>query len=318
MTTTKPYRDYADYLAERFEGKMQKLTINAGFSCPNRDGTIGRGGCSYCNNASFSPAIGGNSVTAQLERSKEFFARKYPSMRYIAYFQSYTNTHGDIGRLISLYNEALAVDGVDALIIGTRPDCVSPTLLDALADINRQHRVIMEYGAESANDVTLQRVNRCHSWHDVENAVDMTRERDMDVGLHFILGLPGESYAMMMHTIDAINVIKPETVKFHQLQIVKGTPLARQIETGEMSFKPFDTASNFTANEIPQFTVDQYVGLCCDIINCLDPSIAIERFVSQSPADLLISPRWGLKNYQFTNLLHNRLLSTGTQEDTYL
>lgn len=318
MTTTKPYRDYADYLAERFEGKMQKLTINAGFSCPNRDGTIGRGGCSYCNNASFSPAIGGNSVTAQLERSKEFFARKYPSMRYIAYFQSYTNTHGDIGRLISLYNEALAVDGVDALIIGTRPDCVSPTLLDALADINRQHRVIMEYGAESANDVTLQRVNRCHSWHDVENAVDMTRERDMDVGLHFILGLPGESYAMMMHTIDAINVIKPETVKFHQLQIVKGTTLARQIETGEMSFKPFDTASNFTANEIPQFTVDQYVSLCCDIINCLDPSIAIERFVSQSPADLLISPRWGLKNYQFTNLLHNRLLSTGTQEDTYL
>lgn len=315
MTATKPYRDYADYLAERFEGKMQKLTINAGFSCPNRDGTIGRGGCAYCNNASFSPAVGGDSVAEQLEHSKQFFARKYPHMRYIAYFQSYTNTHGDLERLISLYNEALSVNGVEALIIGTRPDCVSPALLDALAEINRRHRVIMEYGAESANDTTLQRVNRCHSWHDVENAVDMTRDRGMEVGLHFILGLPGESYTMMMHTIDAINVIKPETVKFHQLQIVKGTTLARQLETGEMSFKPFDTASNFTANEIPQFTIDQYVGLCSDIINRLDGSIAIERFVSQSPAGLLISPRWGLKNYQFTNLLHNHLLSTVAKEN---
>lgn len=314
----KHYRDYADFLAERFEGKMQKLTVNAGFSCPNRDGTIGRGGCSYCNNASFSPAIGGNSVTAQLERSKQFFARKYPQMRYIAYFQSYTNTHGDPDRLISLYKEALAVDGVDAIIIGTRPDCVSPALLDALADINRRHRVIMEYGAESANDITLRRVNRCHSWHDVENAVEMTRDRGMEVGLHFILGLPGESYAMMMHTIDAINELKPQTVKFHQLQIVKGTTLARQLEIGEMSFKPFDAACDYTGREIPEFTVDQYVDLCCDIINRLDRAVAIERFISQSPADLLISPRWGLKNYQFTNLLHNYLLSTGAQENRYL
>lgn len=313
-TAPKHYRDYSDFLTERFPVKMQKLTVNAGFTCPNRDGTIGRGGCSYCNNASFSPAIGGNSVTAQLERSKQFFARKYPRMRYIAYFQSYTNTHGDSDRLISLYNEALAVDGMDAIIIGTRPDCVSTTLLDALAQINRQHRVIMEYGAESANDVTLRRVNRCHSWHDVENTVEMTRARGMDVGLHFILGLPGESYAMMMHTIDAINALKPETVKFHQLQIVKGTTLSREIAEGVMAFKPFDTAGEYTGREIPQFTVDQYVGLCCDIINRLDRSVAIERFISQSPAELLISPRWGLKNYQFTNLLHNHLLTTGAQE----
>lgn len=304
----KPYRDYADYLAERFDGKMQKLTVNAGFSCPNRDGTIGHGGCIYCNNASFSPSIAGNSVTQQLEQAKQFFTRKYPVMRYIAYFQSYTNTHGDPGHLISLYNEALAVEDVDALIIGTRPDCVSSTLLDALAEINRLHRVIMEYGAESANDVTLQRVNRCHTWHDVVNAVEMTRQRGMDVGLHFILGLPGESYAMMMNTIDAINALKPETVKFHQLQIVKDTALARQLEKGDMVTVPFGTAAEYAGNQIPQFTVEQYIGLCCDIINRLDPAIAIERFVSQSPADLLISPRWGLKNYQFTNLLHNALL----------
>lgn len=304
----KPYRDYADYLAERFDSKMQKLTVNAGFSCPNRDGAIGRGGCIYCNNASFSPAIAGNSVTQQLEQAKQFFARKYPEMRYIAYFQSYTNTHGELGHLISLYNEALAVDDVDALIIGTRPDCVNPALLDAIAEINRSRRVIMEYGAESANDVTLQRVNRCHTWHDVVKAVEMTRRRGIDAGLHFILGLPGESHSMMMHTIDAINALKPETVKFHQLQIVKDTTLARQLENGEMALVPFDVASEYTPNQIPQFTVGQYIDLCCGIIRHLDPAIAIERFISQSPADLLISPRWGLKNYQFTNLLHNALL----------
>lgn len=303
----KLYRDYSDYLAERFEGKMQKLTVNAGFSCPNRDGTIGRGGCTYCNNASFSPAIAGGTVTQQLLNAKQFFARKYPKMRYIAYFQSYTNTHGDPSRLIALYREALAVDGIDALIIGTRPDYVTPPLLDALADINRSHRVIMEYGAESANDITLQRVNRCHTWQDAVNAVEMTRRRGMDVGLHFILGLPGESHGMMMRTINAINEIKPETVKFHQLQIIKGTTLSRQLEAGQISTVPFDTAAEYDANEIPQFTVEQYIGLCSSIIDRLDPGIAIERFISQSPAELLISPRWGLKNYQFTNLLHNTL-----------
>ena len=140
----KLYRDYADYLAERFPCKMQKLTVNAHFSCPNRDGSIGYGGCSYCNNNSFSPAIEGNSITQQLINSRQFFAHKYPNMRYIAYFQSYTNTHAPIDRLLSLYNEALSVDGVDAIIIGTRPDCISAPLLDALAEINRHHRVIIE------------------------------------------------------------------------------------------------------------------------------------------------------------------------------
>lgn len=294
----KLYRDYADYLAERFPCKMQKLTVNAGFSCPNRDGTLGYGGCTYCNNDSFSPAIAGTSVTSQLQNARAFFARKYPTMRYIAYFQSYTNTHGDLSRLLALYNEALAVDGVDALIIGTRPDCVSPQLLDALAEINRTNRVIIEYGAESSHDTTLQLVNRCHTWQTTVDAVAATRERGIDVGLHFILGLPGETRDMMLSTVDAINDIRPETVKFHQLQLIKGTRLAIQVAKGEIS--------------LAHFTVGQYISLCCDIINRLDPAIAIERFVSQAPDALLISPRWGLKNYQFTNLLHKALQSPKT------
>lgn len=303
----KFYRDYSDYLAERFPCKMQKLTVNAGFSCPNRDGTLGRGGCIYCNNASFSPSIGGNTVSEQLNRSRHFFAHKYPHMRYIAYFQSYTNTHGDPRHLTELYREALSVDGVDAIIIGTRPDCVNETLLDDLAEINRTRRVIMEYGAESSHDLTLQRVNRCHTWDCTVRAVGMTKERHLDVGLHFILGLPGENRDMMLRTIDAINSVRPDTVKFHQLQIIKGTPLARMFESGEIVPAPVTHEDHVGANAVMQFTVEQYVGLCCDIIGRLDPSIAIERFVSQAPADLLISPRWGLKNYQFTNLLHNAL-----------
>lgn len=289
------YRDYSDYLSERFQWKMQKLTVDAGFSCPNRDGTKGTGGCSYCNNASFSPSVAPHStpVAIQLAEAKKFFARKYPSMHYLAYFQSYTNTHGDPDRLIGLYREALSVDDVEGLIIGTRPDCINSELLELLSDINRWKRVIIEYGAESSHDSTLATVNRCHTWDDTLNAVRMTHEAGIDVGLHFIMGLPGETLDMMMTTVDAINTAAPDTVKFHQLQLIRGTRLTRQIENGEL--------------DIQRFTVDQYIDLCCDIIDRLDKSIAIERFTSSSPADLLVYPRWGLKNYQFTNLLNNRL-----------
>lgn len=291
------YRDYADYLAERFDCKMQKLTVNAGFSCPNRDGTIGRGGCTYCNNASFSPAVDGDDIVSQLQNSKKFFARKYPSMRYLAYFQSYTNTHGNISQLMALYRAAMAVDGVDGLIIGTRPDCISPALLRELATLNRQKRVIIEYGAESAHDITLKYVNRCHSVADVAQAVASTHDVGIDVGLHFIMGLPGEDYDMMMQTIDAINKWRPETVKFHQLQLIRGTRLANDVQAA--------------TTDIPRFSVEQYIDLCCDIVARLDPKIAIERFTSSAPSDMLIYPRWGLKNYQFTNLLNNRLAQLG-------
>ena len=300
------YRDYSDFLKELFPVKMQKLTVNAGFSCPNRDGTLGRGGCSYCNNASFSPWLGAADVASQLEKGKLFFGKKYPDMRYLAYFQSYTNTHADIRRLMALYNEAISVDKVDGLIIGTRPDCVSDELLKALACMGKP--VIMEYGAESSHNATLELVNRCHTWEQTEDAVMRTVEAGLPVGLHFIMGLPGETEEMMLQTVERVATLPVGTVKFHQLQIIRGTVLEREAVC--------DTACGgfmFRGAQIKSFSVEEYVELCVKIVATLrrlNPGIAIERFTSQAPAELLVSPRWGLKNYQFVNLLHNRLART--------
>lgn len=293
----KFYREYADYLSERFTGKVQKLTVNASFTCPNRDGTRGRGGCTYCNNATFSPQFesGRRAVTAQIEDGKRFFARKYPEMRYLAYFQSYTNTHSaDMGYLEGLYREALAAPDVTGLIIGTRPDCLPQELLRRIASINSgDKRVIIELGAESSHDETLKRVNRCHTWAETVDAVNRVHDAGIDVGVHLIMGLPGEETDMMLSTVDAIGTLPVDTVKFHQLQVVKGTVMAREYAKGCFAGT--------------LFTPEEYLDLCEKIIARLPRRIAIERFVSQSPADLLIAPKWGLKNYEFVNLLHRRL-----------
>lgn len=289
------YKDYSDFLTCLFDGKVQKLTVNAGFTCPNRDGTKGRGGCIYCNNTSFSPKTGinGTSVTQQLADGKKFFSRKYPNMRYLAYFQSYTNTYGDIDHLTSLYQEALEVEDVVGLIIGTRPDCMPDDLLRHLADINSKTPVIIEYGAESSHNITLDAINRCHTWQQTVDAVMRTHSAGLAVGLHLILGLPGESKEMMMQTVDRISALPIDCVKFHQLQIIRGTRLAKEYENNPEAIKTFD--------------VDSYLDLCADIVGKLRHDIAIERFVSQSPADLLIAPKWGLKNYEFTHRLFKTL-----------
>lgn len=323
------YRDYADFLRERFDGKMQKITIDAGFSCPNRDGTIGRGGCVYCNNLSFSPMPSRGSIAAQIEAGKAFFARKYPRMRYLAYFQSYTNTHGPIDRLMELYSEALATEGVDGLIIGTRPDCVSDELLRALSALGRP--VIMEYGAESSHNDTLRVINRCHTWEQTVDTVERTVAAGLPVGLHFIMGLPGETEEMMLQTAGRAAHLPISTLKFHQLQIISGTTLAKGIQgltplsttfdasvTSEASDTSETSATStriqnrptFRGQPIEIFSVDAYIDLCVKIVETIvreNPSIAIERFTSQAPAGMLIAPRWGLKNYQFTHLLEKAL-----------
>jgi len=301
----KFYKDYADFLAGHFAGKIQKITVNAGFSCPNRDGTTGRGGCAYCNNSSFSPVQGHGTVTEQIEKGKAFFSHKYPSMRYLAYFQSYTNTHGSPERLLALYREALAADKVVGIIIGTRPDCVPDALLDSLAALGRP--VMMEYGAESAHDSTLRLVNRCHTWAQTADAVERTAARGIPVGLHLIMGLPGETEAEMMTTLRKAASLPIDTLKLHQLQIIKGTPMAAGItrdNAGQLTYK---------GAVIKEFTVEEYLDLCVEAVRTLrqaNPGIAIERFTSQAPDSLLIAPRWGLKNYQFGNLLQNRLAAT--------
>lgn len=323
------YRDYADFLRERFDGKMQKITIDAGFSCPNRDGTIGRGGCVYCDNLSFSPMPSRGSIAAQIEAGKAFFARKYPRMRYLAYFQSYTNTHGPIDRLMELYSEALATEGVDGLIIGTRPDCVSDELLRALSALGRP--VIMEYGAESSHNDTLRVINRCHTWEQTVDTVERTVAAGLPVGLHFIMGLPGETEEMMLQTAGRAARLPISTLKFHQLQIISGTTLAKGIQgltplsttfdasvTSEASDTSETSATStriqnrptFRGRPIEIFSVDAYIDLCVKIVETIvreNPSIAIERFTSQAPAGMLIAPRWGLKNYQFTHLLEKAL-----------
>lgn len=292
-----PYKDFSAFMSRYFPGrKMQKLAINAGFSCPNRDGTIGRGGCTYCLNSSFNPSYckPAMSVTVQIEEGKRFFGHKYPAMEYLAYFQAYTNTHGELSRLLSLYREALSVDGVRGIIIGTRPDCMPDELLKELSVMSRTHFVMIEYGAETSHNLTLERINRCHTWEATVDAVHRTSGAGLPVGLHLIMGLPGETTDDMLTTIDRVNLLPVDVIKTHQLQLIRGTRMAFDVDRG--------------LYDIPRFTVEEYLDLCVRIVERLRPDIAIERFASSSPQELLIYPRWGLKNYQFTNLLHNRLM----------
>lgn len=272
-----------------------------GTGCPNRDGTIGRGGCAYCNNQAFSPAYISHRASIQeildsLENGKAFFSRKYPEMKYLAYFQSYTNTYGrNIHELMEVYEAVSEAEDIVGIVIGTRPDCVSDKLLDSLGVMNdTKCPVLLEFGAESSHNETLEHVNRCHTWETTIDTVLRAHARGLSVGLHFILGLPGENETMMLETVRRAVALPIDTLKFHQLQIVKGTRFAREYE---------ENAANFQL-----FTPEAYVDLCRKIIRIVVPTkIAIERFVSQSPDDMLIAPRWGLKNYQFVNLLNKSL-----------
>lgn len=301
------YRDYADFLADVFgPGKVQKISIDAGHSCPNRDGTTGRGGCIYCNNTAFSPGYTardrGGDIVRQIDRGRQFFAGKYPSMRYLAYFQSYTSTHGDdTDSLMAMYDTAAAQPGVAGIVIATRPDCMPDDLLERLAQLNRRLPVIVEYGVETSHDMTLAAINRCHTWAQAEDAITRTAAAGLRVGVHLIMGLPGETTAMMMQTVARINALPVSTVKFHQLQVVKGTALAAMMADGRM------TAGSPEKGGITLFTVEQYLDLCVMLVDALRPDIAIDRFTAQSPGALLVAPRWGLKNHEFTDLLHKRL-----------
>lgn len=288
----KPYYDFSDFLRRHFPFKVQKIAVNAGFTCPNRDGTKGTGGCTYCNNQTFNPGYCKPEmpIGKQLEKGKLFFARKYPEMKYLAYFQAYTNTYGELSLLKGMYEEALNVPDVEGIIIGTRPDCMPESLLCYLENLAKQAFVLVEYGAETADNCTLRRINRGHTWEDTVDAVCRTHSHGLPCGLHLILGLPGETKETFRNTADAVSRLPIDTLKLHQLQLIRGTRLARQVEEGEFSQ--------------PAWDAKEYIDVCIDFLSRLRPGIAIERFVSQSPDGLLIAPRWGLKNYEFTNLLN--------------
>ena len=224
------FKDYGTWLREQLGAKVQKIAINAGFTCPNRDGRVGWGGCTYCNNQTFNPDYcqTTKSVTEQLEEGKRFFARKYPDMKYLAYFQAYTNTYADVEHCIALYEEALRVEDVVGIVIATRPDCVPDALLDYLTELNRRTFLIIEYGIESANDETLKRINRGHTFADSVLAIKRTAERGIRVGGHMILGLPGEDHDELMRQARLIGQLPLTTLKLHQLQIIKGTKMEEE------------------------------------------------------------------------------------------
>lgn len=292
------YKDFGEYMQEVFPGmKVQKLSIDAGFTCPNRDGSIGRGGCIYCNNASFTPGYcsSRDSVETQIEKGKDFFRRKYPTMKYLAYFQSYTNTFGrNADELLDMYRKVSESEDVVGVIIGTRPDCLPDDLLDGLGELNDRMPVIVEIGAESSFDDTLRIINRNHTWAQVEDATRRLHNRGIRVGLHLIAGLPGETEDDILETVRKACNLPIESIKMHQLQIVKGTPMLEKWQSGEIEVSPF--------------TLEDYLDLCVRIVQNVPRHICIERFLASSPPDMVVVPKWGLKNYQFTNLLMNRLV----------
>lgn len=293
------YLDFGTWIRQQFPFRVQKISIDAGFTCPNRDGKISSGGCTFCDNRTFSPSFctKEKTITRQLEDGKAFFAHKYPDMKYLAYFQSFTNTYAKIDQLKQMYEEALAVDDVVGVVIGTRPDCMSNELLDYLETLSHQTFLIVEYGIESANNQTLLRINRGHTFECSRDTIERTHARGILTGGHIILGLPGEDQQESLRQAPIISSLPLDILKIHQLQIIRGTRLAR-----EYARQPFHL-----------YSVEEYIDLIISYVSLLRDDLVLERFVSQSLADLLIAPKWGIKNHEFTNLLNKRIRERTTR-----
>lgn len=300
MEKMNPYNDFGKFLRTVFPYKVQKISINAGFTCPNRDGSKGWGGCTYCNNQTFSPEYchTEKSVAEQLEEGIRFFSPKYPEMKYLAYFQAYTNTYDKLESLKKKYEEALSCPDVVGLIVGTRPDCMPDELLDYFSELAKEKFVMIEYGVESTSNQTLARINRGHTYQESERAIRRTAERGIHTGVHLILGLPGESRQEILRHAGRISELPVTTLKLHQLQLIRNTRMAK-----EYADHP---------EEFHLYTADEYIDLVIDFIEKTNPSIVIERFVSQSPKELLIAPDWGLKNFEFTSKVNKRLAERNT------
>lgn len=302
MDSIRLYRDFGCFLKENFPFKVQKISLNAGFTCPNRDGTKGYGGCTFCNNQTFNPDYcrTEKSITQQLEEGRAFFSGKYPQMKYLAYFQAYTNTYADIDSLMAKYKEALSVDGVVGLVIGTRPDCMPDALLHELEKLNRQTFLLVEYGIESANDNTLALINRGHTFAQTCEAVRRTVACGIRVGGHVILGLPQEGREELLRQAEVISGLPLTTLKLHQLQLIRGTKMARQFAEHPEWFH--------------LYSAEEYIDLVIDYVERLRPDLVLERFVSQSPKSLLIAPDWGLKNHEFTDKVCKRMRERGAYQ----
>ena len=311
----KRYNSFVGYFKKKYGERLQKIVLDAGFTCPNRDGKVGRGGCTYCDNAAFHPSYStaGKSLHRQMDEGIEFHKVRYRTTEhYLAYFQSFSNTYAPLEKLRCLYEEALTHPSVVGIVIGTRPDCVDEEKLDYLADLasgrilkgwsralsNNKIRtapiVIIEYGIESCHDATLERINRGHDFETARRAVEMTASRGLDTGAHFILGLPGETKQMMLDSCAMINSLPLRSVKFHQLQIVKGTKMEE-----EYAQRPDD---------FERFSLEEYLDFFTDMLERLRPDLFIERFVGEVPPRFVNETPWGLiRNVELLRLLEKRL-----------
>ncbi len=278
------YLSWNDVQQHKHGGRVQKVSVAAGFTCPNRDGSKGVGGCTFCNNAGFTPSYlrEQKEITGQIETGLGFLARRYPQTRhFVAYFQAYSNTYGEFERLKSAYETALAHPQIDGLVIGTRPDCVPDQVLDYLAELAQTKIVELELGIESCDDATLARVNRGHDFAETQDAVRRAAARGLQVGGHLMFGLPGESRESMLEGAAKLSALPFASLKFHQLQIIRGTVLANEWRR--------DPAS------VPLLGAQEYLELLADFLERLSPDIAIQRVGSEVPPAQKLAPEWNIR-----------------------
>lgn len=307
------FNSYNSYFTREFGGRVQKISIDAGFSCPNRDGKISTGGCTFCRNDAFNPSycLPEKSVRQQIEEGIEFHQRRYRRANsYLAYFQAFSNTYKPLDELEKLYREALSVPGIIGLVIGTRPDCINEGILEMLRNISPINPIrptgpirpiIIELGLESVYDSTLQRVNRGHDFATARHVIDLVHNYGFHCGGHFIFGLPGETREMMLHAAGIISELPLTTVKFHQLQIFKDTKMADEYLANPADFH--------------LFTLEDYIEFVIDFIERLNPNIVIERFAGEVPPRYLVSKPWlNLRYDQVLSLIEKRLEERNTYQ----
>ncbi len=296
------FNSYSAYFKRLFGTRMQKVTINAGFSCPNRDGTLGTGGCTFCINEAFTPSYcrPEKSIIEQIDEGIEFHTRRYrKATSYLAYFQSFSNTYAPLAELKAIYDQALSHPQISGIIVGTRPDCVDEQILDYFASLATESYVAIEYGIESTYNDTLRAINRGHNFEVARWAVEQSAARGIHVGAHFILGLPGESIEMLHAQMERINSLPLESIKFHQLQIFKGTQMATEWDADPTKFHFWQP--------------DEYIDLFIDLLEHLREDIVVERFVSEAPPRYHHGPNWsGLRNENLLALFEKRLAERGT------
>ncbi len=296
----KPLTTFNEYLRNRFGCRVQRLPINAGMTCPNRDGFIGTGGCIYCDNRSFNmnPAPSENSnpapseaIIRQVETAVRFARRRYNARKFLAYFQTYTNTYAPVAQLRRLYSVALEHPGIVGLMIGTRPDCLPPDVLDLLQDFSHRIMVWVEVGVQSSHDATLERINRGHSWSASRDAVLALKERGILTAAHIILGLPGETPEMMMETAHRLNDVAVDGLKLHHLHAVKGTILAKMYDAGEWT--PLEA--------------DAYIELAARFLAEFPPETVVMRLMGDCPGHLLTAPHWTMSKQMISQKIRDRL-----------